>query len=277
MRFRQLPVAVVLCSLLSPYPASASICGVLQDPRPLEILKTESHYIWDLQEGAELWASRTDSAVQGRLRDFEAWISRQASTDQRRLLEDQRIVSARAGLHGMVHRHDLLLSGAVGKISRASCLERFLFGLHITSFGPEVFPAEFSAYVLRSKSRPGWLRIYLSFGDGYTFESTPAWSRAFRQSMFSSPPQNPRVVARAYRDIADLREWEFLALVHSHPFMFRFPQPHVGGTLLPSDADIEGWLHGAVNFGMREAWITNGIDTIRIPAAQFRQLAGTLP
>lgn len=268
--------SLILLLGAAPVAVNAAVCGVKQVPRPIEILATESHYVWDLEENPRLWRSKGDSATETTLHEFRLWVDQFAPTNKLELLKLQRQAAFESGMSRMVRRHDLLLRGTVGSISPASCLEKYIFGMHLQKFSPSVFPAEFSAFVFRSKKKAGWLRIYFSFGDGRTFESTPEWDQRFRDTMLTSPPQNPRVLTRIYKDMAKLKAWDFKVLIHSHPFMINFPQPHVGGTVLPSDEDIKGWVYLSKNLKMKSAWITNGLDSIRVESNQFGLLERTL-
>lgn len=55
--------------------------------------------------------------------------------------------------------------------------------------------------------------------------------------------------------------------LHSH--VFHPGQPEIDGILAPSepDADFHVRLHAASD--VREAWITNGVDTVKMPASSF--------
>jgi len=246
--------------------------------KPLSILKTESHYVIDLTENQQTYALLTPTKFVKTSITFTNWLKPQvSSTQQTQLLQDQLEITQQLGMQSMESRINLLLNQKIGKIQPANCLEQYLFYKHISTFNPSVFPAEFSAYILRSKKDLKHIRIYFSFGDGHTFESSPDWSDDIKNSLLSSPPQNMPVLQAAFTDIANTSEWSFEALFHSHPFMFMFPQAHTGGTVLPSDADIQGWIPLRDQYLMKSAWITNGLSTIKIPASQFDVLATTLP
>ena len=257
--------------------APGTSCGVTTPLRPIDLRPTESHYVWDVADSPAFWEPRTDPRSQAKFQEFQDWVTGFAPRDQTALLTIQRQAAADLGLSHAVRRHDLLLDQEVGTIEPASCLERFFLVTHLAQFPPSGFPAEYMAHVLRAKQGARRLRIYLSYGDGHTFESHADRRPEVLEGLYSSPPQNPAVLSRVYSDIARTDTWEYVTFLHSHPFMIHFPQPHIGGTVLPSDADIQGWIYGKKHFGMKSAWITNGLQSIRIPAEQFEALGRTLP
>ncbi len=66
-----------------------------------------------------------------------------------------------------------------------------------------------------------------------------------------------------------LRDYIVMAGLHNHPFMINL---QLGGELVPSEADLALYALDAQRFGMREAWITNGLHTVVIPASEFGRL-----
>lgn len=56
--------------------------------------------------------------------------------------------------------------------------------------------------------------------------------------------------------------------VHNHPFIFGQRSWH-GGTILPSDADVNSWKSSRDRFRTEEARITNGFDTSAVKSDKF--------
>jgi hypothetical protein len=124
-------------------------------------------------------------------------------------------------------------------------------------------PTEFGAFLLR---RAGRVRVYFSTADRVGQKLRAA------------------VTDRVRRDVA--AGWTLVAHLHNQPFLFdrrvgdrAYTTPatrdDVAGALAPSTNDVafyRSWLREAP---LQEARITNGFDSIRIPAAQLPLLATT--
>ena len=61
--------------------------------------------------------------------------------------------------------------------------------------------------------------------------------------------------------------------MHSHP-LSPDGQYDIAGTCLPSDPDIQTYRRLRDELGLQEAWITNGIDSARYVADEFRRPVG---
>jgi hypothetical protein len=61
-----------------------------------------------------------------------------------------------------------------------------------------------------------------------------------------------------------LAGWQFSALLHNHPVRTRGTAkaaPYVLGAPAPSTSDVQLFRFLAMQLGLREAWITNGMYT----------------
>ena len=86
--------------------------------------------------------------------------------------------------------------------------------------------------------------------------------------------------------IADVaRGFEPVAHLHNHPFMFdrevgdrTWATPEtladIAGALAPSMSDVQLYRGMVEEFGLRGAWVTNGLDSAHFPWAAFDRLAG---
>ena len=159
----------------------------------------------------------------------------------------------------MVKRFNLFLEGQVGTLFDARCFEMYLLARHTASFPLEQRPSEFMAFILRNKEQVNQLRVYFSSGD-----ANPDFS----------PPTSELVLERIQNDLS--QGWIFESHLHSHPFLKQVYPDFLGGTVVPSDGDISSFNFWAENTGLKEAWLTNGITTVKIPKTQFRTLLETV-
>jgi hypothetical protein len=122
-------------------------------------------------------------------------------------------------------------------------------------------PTEFGAYVLRGQGR---VRVYLSGADRVGLKL------------------RREVTERVEADVA--RGFAPVAHLHNHNFMFdRKPGDRlwtteetvddVGGALAPSLTDVNAYRQMREGFGLRGAWVTNGLDSVRYTAEDFDRLS----
>lgn len=228
--------------------------------------KTEFHERFDLKSNDLYMRNRFETNL---FVNFRRWVVGFTSINQLDLLSIQlkgleQIKMDKENqiwLSNAKKRHMLIHQGRVGKINSTSCLVRMLFDKQLERFPQMVYPSEFMALILRSKTDLHLYRVYFSMGDGKTFDV--------------SPPQNPGVWNLFGTDLSS--GWEFFAHLHSHPFMIKYPQaPHVGGTVYPSDEDVKSYQYWSA-FGLKEAWITNGFDMVRFTSEDIKLLQATIP
>lgn len=154
-----------------------------------------------------------------------------------------------------------VLEGSAGEMDSASCLEWRLFQRQSHRYAMLERPTEFGAYILRGNGR---LRVYLSGGDSV------------------GGPLRHEVSDRVAADVAN--GFEPVAHLHNHPFMFdRKPGDRmyttedsvkdIGGALAPSLTDVQAWRSMRAGFGLKGAWLTNGLDSIRYTSGDFDRLS----
>lgn len=190
--------------------------------------------VWEVPDDPVLWSDTLPESES--YRGFRAEVTeRGIETDPVRLLE-----------RSPTANNEIVLANADAWIGPAGCLEMLLYGHQHARLNTFSDPSEFGGIILRSPDAER-LRIYYFTvnQDGLGNMDT--------------------IVVPVLDDRRD--GWEVLVALHSH--VFHPGQPEIDGILAPSepDADFHIRLHEAS--GLREAWITNGIDTVRMPASSF--------
>lgn len=136
-------------------------------------------------------------------------------------------------------------------IKPAGCLEMLLYGHQHGRMNTLDTPTEFASIILRSPDGDR-LRVYY-----YTINH-------------DGIGRMDAIVEPALEDRRD--GWDVLVALHNHAF--HPGQPAIDGILAPSepDADFHIRLHTISN--LQEAWITNGVHTVRMPASSFNDFQG---
>lgn len=193
--------------------------------------------VWELRD-RRVWWSKVAPAGYA---DFRARVARHVPRhDPRRLL---------AGASDA--NNAVVLAAPRGWIRPATCLEMLLQQAQDRRIDTFVAPTEFVGFILRS---PDGARLRVYF---YTVNDDGI-GRA-------SPVTDP-----VKRDHA--AGWTVLAGLHNHNF--HPGQPELNGPLAPSGPDAQFNANFAEAAGMREAWVTNGIDSVHIPASAFGRFGG---
>lgn len=172
--------------------------------------------------------------------------------DQRAVLERQRdvFVEFLGPEEGVLF--DLILDGEVGELSEVHCLESLLIDMQNNDFPIVDAPTETGALILKRRiSGKDFIRVYVITQKGKL-------SVSFRN-----------VMSRVRTDVA--AGWSLFAHFHSHPFA---PDNSldIAGTAIPSSADANSYRQLRDEFGLQEAWLSNGVDSNRILAEDFDQL-----
>lgn len=171
--------------------------------------------------------------------------------DQRALLERQRDVFVRFFGAEAGATFQMLLDDKVGQLSDVTCLQSIFFDLQNHDWPLSEGPVEMAAIVLeRSAGESVELRAYIK---------TQAQSSFLGVSTDDLMPQVEADLAAG---------WDFLAHMHSHP-LFPDNELDIAGTVLPSINDVEFFRILRDDFGLKEAWITNGIDSAGYTAEEF--------
>jgi hypothetical protein len=209
----------------------------------------------------------TDSSVAGMpgLSAFRAEVQNAffqgATPDPWSIMTVQRGLFERHMGAGETHAHDLILSGGVGKVRPATCLEGLFLDRHssIQRPSPARWYSEFRASVFRS---PDGQQLRAQFASSRNGTGAAPSMDAFKDSVQKL-----------------LREgWTPLTDVHNHPFTFDLGAIDIGGSLVPSGShragrtqggDAVAWESLRTRIRLPEARITNGFHTNVVLAPDF--------
>lgn len=242
--------------------APAEVIAV-ENPKPGEL----NEFI-ELTDSPEWWAPAPMDTERQQYR--AALVARlgEEGLRQRALLQRQNAVhAAMVGkpMQREAENSGLVLAGKAGQQGPATCLEWRLFQRQAHRYPMLEHPTELGAYVLRGHGR---IRVYLSGGDSV--------GGKLRHEV------SDRVAADAARG------FEPIAHLHNHPFMFdREPgdrlytteesKGDIGGALAPSLTDVQAWRSMREHFGLKGAWLTNGLDSIHYTSEDFDRLSAWEP
>lgn len=236
------PLAVMAAYLaLAAVPARAeTACAFEGEPRVLmedgdpHAVGSRLLQVWEVRDHPVYWSRTVPDS--GEYRGFRTELAGlETETDPVRLLE-----------RSPTENNRIVLRNAADWIGPAGCLEMLLISHQHARLNTFSTPTEFAGFVLRSPDGSR-LRIYY-----YTVNQDGIG----RMTPIGDP---------VLRDRQD--EWEVLVGLHSH--VFHPGQPELDGILAPSVPDAHFQLEFHAVSGMREAWITNGVDTVRMPASSF--------
>ncbi len=143
-----------------------------------------------------------------------------------------------------------LMYGGAGDIRAVRCLDAALFALQDARYSQLTHPTEFIGHVLRKDGR---LKIYFGAGDG-----------AF-------PPKSVYGIDEVEADVA--AGWSYWAALHNHPIQRRAERLTLG-VPVPSTSDVELLSELVARLGLREVWVTNGIYTGVVSAANLVKFSG---
>ena len=219
--------------------AQARVACALPDPPKVLAEQGEAHakgsrllQVWEFPDSAVFW-SKAEPDGYGR---FRARAGRLAGeTDPVRLLAQTPSRNNR-----------LVAENAAAWIAPATCLEKLLFQIQDRRIDTFAAPTEFLGFVLRS---PDAARLKVYF---YTVN---------QDGIGRASPAADRVAADRGSG------WTVVAGLHNHNF--HPGEPGLNAPLAPSLPDAQFNASFAAEAGMAEAWITNGLDTVHIPAAAF--------
>lgn len=190
--------------------------------------------VWEVENAPVFWSEAVPAV--GDYRQFRSELADLgAETDPVRLLEGS-----------PTENNAIVIRNAGAWIRPAGCLEMLLIGYQHGRLNTFTSPTEFASFVLRS-SDESRLRIY------YYTVNLDGIGRM-------TPLTDPVLTDRQ-------NGWEVLIGLHSH--VFHPDQPELNGILAPSIPDADFHVNFHAVSGMQEAWITNGVHTVRMPASSF--------
>ena len=229
---------LLLALLLSGAAQAQPLCEIAQKPTVL-MTDGDAHQrggrllqVWDIADTPVLW-SYADPALAG-YRDFTAKRKKNVpNSDPLHLLAEAPNANNR-----LVAQH------AKAWLRPASCFEKLLVGMQQERLDMFDSPSEFANFVLRWGNR---VRIYI-YTNNYAGVG--------------------RMTPLTYLVMKDVKKgWRVQFALHNHPF--HPGQPAMNGPPAPSVADAHFHHNARAELGLPEARVTNGVDTVRIPAAAF--------
>ena len=199
--------------------------------------------VWELDDSAAFWATETPDSPG--YAAFERHLKGSGlETDAAALLRVERQPGESAA---DLFNRGVALDRAETWIGPANCLERLLIGMQNERMPILETSTEFAAVILRSADARR-VRIY-------HFAKNTAGFGGLGELLV--PVGSDRRAG-----------WTVHAFLHNHNF--RSGRGVSSGVTAPSAGDAQSQLSLAEGLQLQEAWITNGLDTIRIPAAEFR-------
>lgn len=188
--------------------------------------------VWEMPDYPVLWS---EASPAGAYQDFRRQIEAKAiEIDPVKLLKAAPTPNNR-----------LVIEHADRWIGPAGCLEKLLTGYQHARVDTFVAPTEFARIVMRSPDNSR-LRIYF-----YTINRDGIG----RMSPLAQPADRDRQAG-----------WTMEIVLHPHAF--HPGQPELDGLIAPSVADAD-FAFNQLGAGLKQAWITNGVHTVRIPADAF--------
>jgi hypothetical protein len=222
---------------------------------------SEWHGKFDLRDQPGLWETAEPDTVISSFRQAVR-LRVGAAIDAQALLKRQRDIFARlpAEWRGEATNGTLVLEGRVGEIGPINCLEAMLWKWQAMRYRMIDHPTEFGAFVLR---RDGRVRVYMSSADLVGQRLRSAVTELVKADVTAG--------------------FALIAHIHNHPFLFdrnvgdrmwttEATQADVAGALAPSMTDVQLYRNLRSTMGLREARITNGLQTSRFAAAEFDTL-----
>jgi hypothetical protein len=142
--------------------------------------------------------------------------------------------------------NEIVLAFAEEWIKPVNCLEMLLLGIQNDRMDLVDTPTEFAAFVTKSPD-DSLLRIYF----------------------FTRNTNGIGNISIVWERLAEDHEqgWSLLTNLHNHNI--HVGQDNLNGVVAPSDPDAQLNINMRADFDLQEAWITNGISTVRIPSTAF--------
>jgi hypothetical protein len=234
---------LVLAGCQATPPAETVACAL---PAPTVIEQTGDPHgadgrllqVWEIADAPVLWS---EASPAGGYADFREQVrTKGIETDAVALLKAAPTTDAKLAANNM-----LVVTHAGEWVRPAGCFEKLMVGLQHERIDTFKAPTEFVSVVMRSPDKAR-LKIYF-----FTVNQDGIGRM--------SPVTNPAALDRE-------AGWTMELVLHPHAF--HPGQPALNGIVAPSVPDA-GFNFNASEDGLQQSWITNGIDTVRIPAAAF--------
>jgi hypothetical protein len=247
MGLMRLILAIALA--FAPLDVFAQRCALDAAPRVLET-SGAAHtagarlaQVWDVEAAPVYWTAQLPAT--GSYAGFVAAL-RTSGVDTNPVSLLRRKAALPQTSSGDARNNSLVARESTQWVYRINCLEMLLIGIQNERIGLLRQSTEFTAFVLRSADGRR-LRIYF-----YTRNEDGIGNVG---AILGS-------VARDYQE-----GWIVMANLHNHNF--RVGQTDLNAVVSPSLPDAQLYQTLAAKYQLREAWITNGLHTVRIPASAF--------
>lgn len=187
---------------------------------------------------------------------YRFWVETKTDTDQILLLKRQRELYAQY-FPDCVPRFDKLIAGEIGEIKEINCLESLLVATHNNRYPLKNTPSEFGGYYLIKKQNDKVnIKIYFTSNNVLSVNPSEMVENSIKEDIKTG--------------------WKVIFHIHNHPFIFSNTSGDYGGTIIPSGdktyGDVSVFIKDRKKFGIKNALITNGFDTIYIDSKEFDQL-----
>lgn len=239
-------------------PGPAAAAGACAWASPRATLVDEPLFVVSRWEGDAVPLLAEARSAPAALAGFRAWASARTDTDAFALLRRQYELYLRVN-PGDAEKVRLVLSRSAGRVAPMSCAEALLFADHQARFPVQDY-TEFLAFTLRKDGR---LRVY-AISSGARTGSVGGTDRV-----------------RPFIEADRAAGWTVEQSLHNHPFNFDNPSGDIGATLVPSGeagwGDLGAFRGQFADWGMAEAAITNGFDTVHLTPADVARLAAARP
>lgn len=227
--------------------AAAHVCQWPADPVVVTNTATQQKKVWTIANSPVLFSKVT--STHPAFLSYQNWVKANTTTDPIELLKRQRKFFSSNDMTESVdtRKMDLVMAGQIGEIHPITCLESLLLVEHTAKFPLEKTPNEFVAAILQKGSL---LKIYF-LSDKIEEGSAP------KAEVTNQEIQKDLKLGYTY-----------LINLHNHPFMLSNPTGDIGGTTLPSGdsdyGDVYVFNNLVVAFQLKNAWITNGFNSVRL-------------
>jgi hypothetical protein len=246
-----------LLLLLGLQGAPSAACSFESEPRVLQSEGnphqegSSSLLLWEIANTSLLW-SRAGQASEPYNRFLKQLSGTQIETDPVVLLRKKATLPQTSP--GDAFNARLAADHADAWISPVNCLEALLMGVQNERIPLLDRSTEFTAFVLESKDRSR-IRIY-----------------SFTRNQDGIGNAGP-ALGWVAKDID--AGWSLLGNLHNHNF--RPTEADLNAVTAPSISDAEFYLFLRNQHRLQNAWITNGVSTIRVPARDLPKFRGPPP
>lgn len=189
------------------------------------------------------------------LENFYQTISQAANTDQNYLRQRQ-LQIFKKHFHPndpAVQMMELIANNQLGHTIKIRCFEMLLLDLHLNRVGNNYY-SEYGVHILIKNNQ---LRLLYNSSDDATVPTSQLLEKNLQDSINEG--------------------YNLYAHLHLHPFNISNLNADIGGVAWPSGAgenygDMNVYVQAHINYGMKQAWVTNGFDTLILKPSEFTHL-----